>query len=44
MKITDVKVMALKGYKDWNYVHVKTDEGISGIGEAHPGETSVMQS
>jgi L-alanine-DL-glutamate epimerase-like enolase superfamily enzyme len=38
MKITDVKAMVLKGYKDWNYVKVETDEGISGIGEAHPGE------
>ena len=38
MKITDVKAMELKGYKDWNYVKVETDEGISGIGEAHPGE------
>ncbi|MCZ6632622.1 MAG: mandelate racemase/muconate lactonizing enzyme family protein [bacterium] len=38
MKIVDVKAMTLKGYKDWNYVKVETDEGISGIGEAHPGE------
>ena len=38
MKIIDVKAMTLKGYKDWNYVKVETDEGISGIGEAHPGE------
>ena len=38
MKITDVKAMVLKGYKDWNYVKVETDEGITGIGEAHPGE------
>jgi len=38
MKIIDVKAMTLKGYKDWNYVKVETDEGIWGIGEAHPGE------
>ena len=38
MKITDVKATTLKGYKDWNYVKVETDEGISGVGEAHPGE------
>ena len=38
MKITDVKAMGLKGYKAWNYVKVETDRGISGIGEAHPGE------
>ena len=38
MKITDVKATTLKGYKDWNYVKIETDEGITGIGEAHPGE------
>ena len=38
MKITDVKATTLKGYKDWNYVKVETDAGISGVGEAHPGE------
>ncbi|GEM_PF-5817457 len=38
MKITDVKTTTLKGYKDWNFVKVETDEGIYGIGEAHPGE------
>ena len=38
MKITDVRTTTLKGYKDWNYVKIDTDEGISGIGEAHPGE------
>ena len=38
MKITDVKTTTLKGYKDWNFVKVETDEGVFGIGEAHPGE------
>ena len=35
----------LSGYKDWNFVRVETDEGISGLGEAHPGEdmTDVVQ-
>ena len=37
MKITDVKAMTLKGYKQWNYVQIETDEGLTGIGEAHPG-------
>ena len=38
MKITDVKTTTLKGYKDWNFVRIETDEGIDGLGEAHPGE------
>ena len=38
MKITDVKTTTLKGYKDWNLVRIETDEGIAGLGEAHPGE------
>ena len=37
MKITDVKATTLKGYKQWNYVLIETDEGIAGLGEAHPG-------
>ena len=37
MKIADVKAMTLKGYKQWNYVQIETDEGLTGIGEAHPG-------
>ena len=37
MKITDVKAMTLKGYKQWNYVQIQTDTGLTGIGEAHPG-------
>ena len=38
MKITDVKVAVLDGYKVWNYVKIETDEGLSGLGEAYPGE------
>ncbi len=38
MKITNVKATTLKGYKDWNYVRIETNEGITGLGEAHPGE------
>ena len=37
MKITDVKVLTLSGYKQWNYVRIETDEGLTGLGEAHPG-------
>ena len=37
MKITDVKALTLKGYKQWNYVRIETDEGLTGLGEAHPG-------
>ena len=37
MKITDVKAMTLKGYKQWNYVQIETDAGLTGLGEAHPG-------
>ena len=37
MKITDVKAMTLKGYKQWNYVQIETNAGLTGIGEAHPG-------
>lgn len=38
MIITDVQTTTLKGYKDWNYVRILTDAGVTGIGEAHPGE------
>ena len=38
VKITNVKATTLKGYKDWNFVRIETDEGIMGLGEAHPGE------
>ena len=37
MKITDVKALTLNGYKQWNYVRIETDEGLTGLGEAHPG-------
>ncbi len=37
MKITDLKVLTLRGYKQWNYVRLETDEGLTGLGEAHPG-------
>lgn len=37
MKITDVKATSLKGYKQWNYVRIETDEDLTGLGEAHPG-------
>jgi gluconate/galactonate dehydratase len=37
MKITDVKATTLKGYKQWNYVLIETDAGLTGLGEAHPG-------
>ena len=37
MKISDVKATTLKGFKQWNYVRIETDEGLSGLGEAHPG-------
>ncbi|MDP6503020.1 MAG: mandelate racemase/muconate lactonizing enzyme family protein [Planctomycetota bacterium] len=38
MRITDIRTTTLRGYKDWNYVRIDTDDGIMGIGEAHPGE------
>ena len=37
MKITDVKATTIKGFKQWNYVLIETDEGLTGLGEAHPG-------
>ena len=37
MKITDVKATTLRGFKQWNYVLIETDEGMTGLGEAHPG-------
>ena len=30
MKITDVKAMTLKGYKQWNYVQIETDARVDG--------------
>ena len=37
MKITNVRAITLKGDKDRNFVRIETDEGIMGLGEAHPG-------
>ena len=37
MKITNVKATSLAGYKQWNYVRIETDQGLHGLGEAHPG-------
>jgi len=37
IKITDVKVMIIRGTWDWNLVKIETDAGISGIGEAYWG-------
>ncbi len=37
VKITDVKMMIVRGTWDWNLIKVETDAGISGIGEAYWG-------
>ncbi len=37
VKITDVKVMIVRGTWDWNLVRIDTDAGVSGIGEAYWG-------
>ena|SRR5579872_856284 len=37
MKITDVKVMIVRGTWDWNLVKVETDSGLYGLGEAYWG-------
>ena len=37
VKITDVKVMIVRGTWDWNLVKIETDAGIHGIGEAYWG-------
>jgi L-alanine-DL-glutamate epimerase-like enolase superfamily enzyme len=37
VKITDVKIMVVRGTWDWNLVKIETDAGISGIGEAYWG-------
>ena len=41
MKITDVKTTTIKGFKQWNYVRIETDKGLTGLGEAHPGSGTV---
>ncbi len=44
VKITDVKVMIVRGTWDWNLIKIETDAGISGIGEAYwgPGVKDVI--
>jgi L-alanine-DL-glutamate epimerase-like enolase superfamily enzyme len=37
VKITDVKVMIVRGTWDWNLIRIDTDAGVSGIGEAYWG-------
>jgi L-alanine-DL-glutamate epimerase-like enolase superfamily enzyme len=37
VKITDVKVMIVRGTWDWNLIRVDTDAGIYGLGEAYWG-------
>ncbi|MDZ4798826.1 MAG: mandelate racemase/muconate lactonizing enzyme family protein [Bryobacteraceae bacterium] len=37
IKITDVKVMIVRGTWDWNLVKIETDSGLYGIGEAYWG-------
>ena len=37
VKITDVKVMIIRGTWDWNLIKIETDSGLYGIGEAYWG-------
>src|SRR5947209_6737037 len=37
IKITDVKIMIVRGSWDWNLIKVETDSGLYGIGEAYWG-------
>src|SRR5882724_7065887 len=37
VKITDVKVMIVRGTWDWNLIKIETDSGVYGIGEAYWG-------
>src|SRR5262245_28075163 len=37
VKITDVKMMIVRGTWDWNLIKVETDSGLYGIGEAYWG-------
>jgi len=37
MKITDVKIMIIRGTWDWNLIKIETDSGLYGIGEAYWG-------
>src|SRR5947209_13526672 len=37
IKITDVKMMIVRGTWDWNLIKIETDSGLYGIGEAYWG-------
>jgi L-alanine-DL-glutamate epimerase-like enolase superfamily enzyme len=37
VKITDVKVMIVRGTWDWNLIKIETDAGVHGIGEGYWG-------
>src|SRR3954463_16536184 len=37
IRITDIKVMIVRGTWDWNLIKVETDSGLYGIGEAYWG-------
>src|SRR5437868_12818603 len=37
VKITDVKIMIVRGTWDWNLIKIETDSGLYGIGEAYWG-------
>src|ERR1044072_9645297 len=37
VKITDVKVMIIRGTWDWNLFKIETDAGVHGIGEGYWG-------
>src|SRR5689334_22559605 len=37
VKITDVKMMIVRGTWDWNLIKIETDSGLYGIGEAYWG-------
>src|SRR5450756_283126 len=37
VKITDIKVMIIRGTWDWNLIKIETDSGLYGIGEAYWG-------
>jgi len=37
VKITDVKVMIIRGTWDWNLIKIETDAGVHGIGEGYWG-------
>ncbi|HYZ86519.1 MAG TPA: mandelate racemase/muconate lactonizing enzyme family protein, partial [Bryobacteraceae bacterium] len=37
VKITDVKMMIIRGTWDWNLIKIETDSGLYGIGEAYWG-------